>query len=68
LVAYPTRVSAAAAASRTVDAVNCGDPAATVGLGERVVVPLVLIGIGESELKDRALELVAPADVARDGR
>ena len=50
------------------DAVNCGDPAATVGLGERVVVPLVLIGVGEGEPKDRALELVAPADVARDGR
>ena len=76
-MAYATPVSAAPgledrveAASETsfgttsetaLDAVNCGDPAATVGLGERVVVPLVLIGVGEGKPTYRALELVAPA-------
>ena len=63
-----TDALASKSAAVALDAVKCGDPAATLGLSQGRVVRYVLIGVGEGEPKDGALELVAPAEVARDGR
>ena len=46
--------------------VSCCEPARLDGSGEDLVVPLVLVGVRDREVGDRAVERVALAEVRRD--